>query len=310
MATQLYSTRKKQERGELYPDVFTYDHFPEPLKVQIFYLLERYITPDDSFLTDGIEEIEQKLKEEYGLFTLVNQTEYRDFVKKDPQSPFDYSETFPFNRIKAYFFQATNVDRLLDIVELLFRKFEFILEDQIKILNQRFREHGVGYAFENGQIIRKDNEFTHQQIIKPALLLLTNPVFANANAEFMQAHQHYRDGLLEEAIVACNKAFETTLKIICHKRGWPLEEKKQTAKPLLEMVMKNNLFGKEYLYGGFEKLTEYLQAFVAKTRNKDSAHGQGTEKREISEHLAEFIIAETANALRLFIKAYEHSSHP
>lgn len=64
--------------------------------------------------------------------------------------------------------------------------------DAIEEINARFEQHSVGYQFENGQIIRVDSKLTHAEIIKPALVLLTAPLFSKANEDFMTAHRHYR----------------------------------------------------------------------------------------------------------------------
>jgi hypothetical protein len=67
-------------------------------------------------------------------------------------------------------------------------------------LNARFQEHGVGYAFEGGEIIRVDSQLLHAEAVKPALILLGAPEHAGAQAEFLTAHEHYRHGREKEAL--------------------------------------------------------------------------------------------------------------
>ena len=66
--------------------------------------------------------------------------------------------------------------------------------DALAEVNERFRQHGVGYQYEQGEIIRVDSQFVHSEVVKPALALLSAPEFADANAEFRRAHEHYRAG--------------------------------------------------------------------------------------------------------------------
>lgn len=84
--------------------------------------------------------------------------------------------------------------------------------DAIEEINGRFEQHSVGYQFENGQIIRVDSKLTHAEIIKPALVLLTAPLFSKANEDFMTAHRHYRANEFKDCVTAAKRAFESMLK--------------------------------------------------------------------------------------------------
>src|ERR1019366_1526163 len=79
-------------------------------------------------------------------------------------------------------------------------------------LNARFREHGIGYQYESGEIIRVDSQLIHSEVVKPALTLLTAPEYEGANAEFLKAFEHYRKGDTKECLNECLKAFESTMK--------------------------------------------------------------------------------------------------
>lgn len=91
-------------------------------------------------------------------------------------------------------------------------------EQAIEEVNARFRQHGIGYQFESGEIVRVDSEIVHQAVVRPTLQLLRHKRFALANAEFLGAHEHYRHGRLGEAINECLKAFESVLKVICAEK--------------------------------------------------------------------------------------------
>jgi len=62
----------------------------------------------------------------------------------------------------------------------------------VEELNERFREHGVGYQFEELKIVRVDSQVLHAEVVKPALHLLSESAFSGANADFLKAHEHYR----------------------------------------------------------------------------------------------------------------------
>ena len=67
-----------------------------------------------------------------------------------------------------------------------------IANSAISNVNHRFREHGIGYEYVEGRMIRMDNEYTHTEIVKPALGILHRKEFEGAREEFLRAHTHYR----------------------------------------------------------------------------------------------------------------------
>src|SRR5262249_34358084 len=97
-------------------------------------------------------------------------------------------------------------------------------ENAVAELNTRFQERGIGYQYESGEMIRVDSQLIHSEVVKPILCLLTAKEYAGANAEFLKAFEHYRKGDSKECLNECLKAFESTMKSICKKRGWPYNE--------------------------------------------------------------------------------------
>ena len=57
-------------------------------------------------------------------------------------------------------------------------------------LNARFREYGIGYQYENGEMVRIESQFIHAEVVKPAPVLPTAKEYAEANAEFLKALEH------------------------------------------------------------------------------------------------------------------------
>lgn len=114
-------------------------------------------------------------------------------------------------------------------------------KEAIEELNQRFKEHGVGYQFTDGKIFRVDSAFIYTEAVIPALVVLRDPEYKNAQDEFLSAFEHYRHGRSEESLVDCCKAFESTMKIICQKRGWPFDPLRSTASALVQSCLDNGL---------------------------------------------------------------------
>ena len=173
----------------------------------------------------------------------------------------------------------------------------------IKELNQRFRENGVGYQYENNQIIRVDSEFIHAEAVKPALQLLSNPIYKGAQEEFLSAHEHYRHGRYDSALTDCLKAFESTMKIIIHKRSWVCD-KSATSKRLVDCCLTNELIPK-FWTDQFNSLSNILTSSIGTPRNKLSGHGKGNDEIEVPEHLIQYVLHMTASTIVFLIKAEE-----
>lgn len=140
-------------------------------------------------------------------------------------------------RCQSFLLNAYNSDDVLDIIELSFRVIDRVLrnsgydyrmaskvdqdpDDAIAELNQRFREHGIGYQFEGGVLVRVDSQFVHDQAVKPALALLHEAGFQGPSEEFIAAFDKHRKGDSKGAIADALKAFESTMKAICDARKW------------------------------------------------------------------------------------------
>jgi hypothetical protein len=197
----------------------------------------------------------------------------------------------------------TPIDHLLDLIEFTFYQIEKVIplilqnpqwrnelnvtqfaEDAISELNHRFREHAIGYQYNNGQIIRVDSGFIHAEVVVPALSLLSSHHFKGAEQEFRSAHEHYRKEDYKEAIVDALKAFESAMKTICEECRWDYD-KGAGAKDLINVVLKNGLIP-QYLQTHLSSLRSVLEAGVPPVRNKTSGHGQGSQPISVPEYLA------------------------
>ena len=285
------------KRGKPTPDVYEYV-LPAPLRVQILRIV-------DSALASPLRNIKSKpllygllhtaLAHEYGLLQLAQ-------GNSDAQ------------RIQT-FILTDDSDRVLDLIEHVLRlvvdpKVRFYRlsdpSEAIDELNSRFRQHGVGYQIEGRDkdvmVVKVDSTYAHPEIVKPALTVLRAPHFKGAEAEFQKAHEHYRHQRHEEAINECLKALESTLKVICGRRGWQFDES-DTASKLIAHVFSNGLVP-GYLEGQFGGLRGVLEAGVPTIRNRSGGHGAGATPRDVPEHLVAYVLHLTAAAI-LFLAESE-----
>ena len=307
----IFSKRQKKLRGET-PDVYTYDDLPDPLRVQIVHIwTDTLVTYQHGHIRKAEEAykfIVESLCNEYGVFQLARTasgTVYRDGRYVD--------------ELQSFFLQEKDVEKALDAVELSFRviaignppltgrNYAFKrADDAIKELNHRFKEHGVGYQFANGQIIRIDSEFIHAEIVKPALKLLGQKHYAGAQQEFFKAHEHYRKGDAKAALAECLKAFESIMKAICEKRGWSCSSN-APAKHLIQACFENGLIP-SFWQSHYSSLRSLLESSVPTGRNKLGAHGQGTIPVSVPSHLVAYMLHMTASAIVFLAEAEKNLS--
>nr|WP_314764746.1 hypothetical protein [uncultured Neisseria sp.] len=297
--TDLFFKRAKKERGEL-PDIYQYDKLPEKLKIQIVHIWKGSIGEDYSNIYDSSDNIKYYenvyniLCKELGVFQLGVGNTY-------------------FQQIGNYFLKDDDVEISLSIIELMmwcidaYYKNKYYSKDDfqkiIDELNERFKENGIGYQYENKKIIRIDSQYLHTEAVKPALTLLGNPIYQGAQQEFLNAHEHYRHQRYQEAMIDCLKAYESTLKIILKKRKWEYKDT-DTADALTGKIMQKGLIP-DYWQQYFKSLKNTLTSGVPTARNKEAGHGQADEIRNIPDYLASYILHITASAIVFLIKAEE-----
>ena len=297
----LFSKRQKRLRGDI-PDVYIYDELPGPLRVQIVHLWSRALDKRGQYgQVSSYDTIASILCEEYGYFRLPG-------------------EKYPSNRhdeLIAFFLGETDIERVLDAIELSFR---YINYDQIRNagfhdgpelaetakdvtndLNSRFKEHGIGYQFVDGRIVRVDSEYLHSEAIRPALRVLRQKRYAGTQQEFLSAHHHYRKGETKEALNDCLKAFESVMKAICDSRRWNYPSN-VTASGLIDICMKKELIP-AFWQSHYSSLRNTLESGVPTARNKQSAHGQGTTPESVPDHLAAYVLNMTASAIVFLAEA-------
>jgi hypothetical protein len=300
----LFSKRQKRLRGDV-PDVYQYEDINNNFRVQVVHIIRDTFGRDHSYGTQhsstAFHEIHQILCKEYGVFTLK---EYEDN---------------DFNRIYNYFLSVQDYEKALDIIELSFKVIDKIVrgnqyqrdtyeikttpDEAINELNERFKEHGIGYQFESGELIRIDSQIIHADVVKPTLNILKNQIYAGANEEFLKAHEHYRNNRNQECLNECLKSFESVLKAICSKNNWEYSQN-DNANKLITICFNNNLIP-DYLKSQFTSLQSLFTSGVPTIRNRNSGHGQGVEKRSVTNEMTSYMLHLTATNILFLTKQEE-----
>lgn len=315
MPFETYSKRMKLLSASGQADVYQYDNFPVAFRVQAVYIIRAAIgeyvsnisadrrTWQGRFVSNmDWKVIHDILAEEEGVFSLTDRS-------ANPQASVTQR------------LLTGSASQVLDTIELTFRFINGVIrrtlgeryndsspitrlpDDAISDLNARFREHNIGFEYFEGELIRKDSEYLHEETVKPALSLLNDSNFSGPQDEFLRAHAHLRAGEYQDAIVDANNAFESTMKAICNLRRWTYDEK-ATAKDLNNIMFDKALIP-VYLTSHFDHLRLVLEAGLPTVRNKTSTHGQGSVPVAIPEYLAAYAMHLAAANIVLLVEAYK-----
>lgn len=291
------------KRNKPAPDIFVYDKLPEKLRAQVVHLLEGAIGRQWT----GWEELAKAIAREHGLLELP--TRQRPSLSTWDRHDFCVD-------CMNYVLQA-EPEHALDLIEVAVRVLDRGLrndphhqhnrrekpDDAIDELNRRFRENGVGYAYEDGMIARIDSQLLHSEAVKPAIALLRTKGFSGPNEEFMSAHEHFRHGRVEAAITDACKAFESTMKAICDQRKWSYDKARATAGDLIKIVVEKGLVPK-YSDEQLQHLSKVLIG-VATLRNKNGGHGAGAQPRDVPEHYAAYALHLAASNIVFLVECHE-----
>jgi hypothetical protein len=313
---ETYSKRRKNAEKAGTPDVYQYDLLPEPLRVQIIHVwndtIGAYFPKAGSSYTSMYASqspankwwsyIHDALAREQGVFHLAG-------------DPYSYAD----ERCRTYLMTA-DTSGALDIIDLSFRVVDKVIratdqyathrarisqsaDEAIEELNHRFLEHGVGYQYIEGTLVRVDSQFVHAEIVKPALALLNAPGFEGPEEEFVRAFVHYRHSRHKEAVAEALKSFESTMKAICKARKWAVAPN-ATAKPLMDTLFDKGLIPSE-LASHFAGLRSAMESGLPTISNRTSRHGQGAVPTSIPPHFAAYALHLAASNIILLIEAHK-----
>jgi len=306
----LYSKRKKRQESQGQVDVYQYDLIPERLRIQIAKIMEdamgRWRPPSDNLYrrTSPSSEfwvfVHDTIAKELGVWSLG------DGISSPEQRCIQH-------------LTSAGTDEVLDIIELSFRVIDHAIrrlgpdarenasikqdpDEAIEELNQRFREHGVGYQYLEGEIVRIDSQFLHTEAVKPALELLNGAGFTGPADEFLRAFDHHRKGEKKEAIADALSAFESTMKAICGARGWKYAAK-DTAQPLINNLFQHGLIPAE-LQSHFSGFRAAMEAGLPTLANP-IRHGQGSTPVSVPEHFVAYALHLTASNIVFLVECHK-----
>jgi len=139
------------------------------------------------------------------------------------------------------------------------------VESEIWLFGRRRKRPVV--EVEYPRVILRDQQAVHQDVIQPALELLSDKSLEVANSEMLKAHIALRRGDFEDAITLSSSSFESLLKTICKIKKWPFDPDSDTCSKLVSICRSHGLFPSFY--------SPSLEA-VGTVRNKlGDAHGRG-----------------------------------
>ena len=168
-------------------------------------------------------------------------------------------------------------------------------------LNQRFKFAGVGYQFVEGKLVRIDSTVAHEEMVKPALVLLGRKGFAKADEQYRAAHDHCRRNEYPQAITEAGKAFESALKAICVAKGWEYENRAR-ASDLVKVVVKNGLFP-EWLDKGITAYVAMISTGLPEVRNNVGPHGTAPDAAPVGAYLARYALHMSAANILMVAEA-------
>lgn len=309
---ETFSKRQKRLEQAGLQDVYQYDVLPEAFRVQVILIWRSAI---GKFSALGNYSSGSPTNKHWAFIHDTLARELGRFILSD--RPADPSEM-----CQQYLLSA-NTNGALDIIELSFRVIDHDVrklhplalqaaqitqtaDKAIEELNHRFREHGIGYQYVEGKIVRVDSEFVHADIVKPALSLLHEEGFDGPAEEFINAFDHYRHDRYKEAVAEASKSFESTMKAICKARSWKVAAN-ATAIPLIDALLKNGLIPPQ-LESHFSGLRSAMESGLPTLGNSTSRHGQGPDPVSIPPHFASYALHLCASNIVFLVQA--HKSAP
>lgn len=285
---ELYSDSKRNLKTV---DIFVYDDVPEQFKNNIFYFIK------DNLNNMELSHIYRDIIKEHGLKRNIKETYLND--------PTVFAESF-VSGFENLIDSEDNIDFYLDLIVLFLNIKNDNKKEIIVSLNKILYKYSLGYQIDivKDQVIRVDSKHIYQESIQKVLLLLNDIQFENVDDEYRKAYEELKNGNYEGVLVEANKAFESTMKIICELKEYGLPTK-HTASALIAHLKKNN-FIENFQTDKFNGLAKTLES-VSMMRNNQAGHGQGIKKRELSSIFAEYALQVTASNILLLIGIYNES---
>lgn len=295
---ELYSVRNNPK----ITDVYEYEVISEKCRTQISFILMDIIKLMGTNTKVTLNQLDLDLRKELGILQfIIEGDDYGNVLVYMLSCDnityldcLDYIMNYFFNHIvhseKSRYFVYPSVAKEFDT--------------QIELLNHRFQQNSIGYEVIEGQLVRIDNKFVHAEVIKNAIHLLSENEFSAVSEEFLKAHEHYRQGNYKDAIVNAGKAFESTMKTICSKRGYQYDAQRDTANTLIKRLFDNE-FIPPYMQSHFQGLKQALENSTHVLRNKNGGHGQGDEILDVDDSIVRYTLNLCATNIVFLVERYK-----
>ena len=288
------------------PDHYTYDDMPAELRQKIVFRMDD--TLDLREVVWGY--IEKTLTREYGRPFLVNgpnpERNVTEFLKKcEPKEAVDVVEIF-LNEIKSSPFPHPP---LPPRPNLPFPPRPISFEDNLRHINEIFREHGVGYEFleESGKrvtAVRIDSKYLHEKAIKKSMKLLYDVNFDGPLKEFDDAIEALDNQDFDGAVTLANKAFESTMKAILQELQYPFDQNWAASK-LISALADADVIPSRFLSFS-DGIRKVLEAGLPAMRNAPGvSHGSGRDPKDIERSYAQFALSLCGSYVVFLIERYE-----
>jgi hypothetical protein len=307
---ELYSRRKKAAERAGQPVELRYDALPNFLRKQIAMTWDSGIGcyyPGYKFVDDPPPCANEYWRLMYDMMNNLSEPFHQYIVADNP-----------YQTCTAFLLTHADVDECLDIIEISCRILAGIADvrgeredrgatvsalNALERINDCFTREGVGYQFSKGSIVRIDSALIHAEVVQPALGLLVGDIFKEANSDFMDALRHYRHGDFKDTVTAANRAFESTLKAICHVRSWEYRPGDR-ASELIIAVHKNGLFAGQPVLG-VETYVSMMKMGLPGVANNFGRHGRDPEANPVPDFIAAYALHLMAANILMLMNAHK-----
>lgn len=304
MVYELFSRRNSTK---LKSDVYEYEHIPHNFRTQFAMLISEVVNEFKSgYWTKSSRFWELMVKEiqiELGLLKLSNNVRYT--LSKD-----NY-----VNNVMSFLLTTDN-KTALDVMDLLvfyhhaYSITEYSVKEKwqeaINRINRKLKENSLGYEIVENQLIRIDNQFIHNEVVKNAIHLLQEHQFHAVSEEFLKAHEHYKQGDYKDAVVNAGKSFESTMKTICSKNGYKYDAQRDTANTLIKHLFDNELIP-SYMQNHIQGLKQALENSAHVLRNKNGGHGQGDVIVDVDDSIVRYTLNLCATNIVFLVERYKET---
>lgn len=280
---KLFSERRREVEGKEEMDYYIFDQVPVEARNKFCYVVQ------DTFEILARAEL---------IFYEWNRSRVHNLLRDVVLRKYGFGQ-LPGGNLFGYIHQC-GVDELLDFLELFLTvaincvdhpdNYTAVVNAQDRI-NHIFKEHKLGYEMVNGQVVRVDSLYLHQEVVKEAITLLHAEGFDGPLGEFQKAIELYDKGerFFAEAITNANKAFESTMKAICEKHGIPYDPDRDTAKMLISKMYEHG-FLMPYLQQFSDHFRLMMESGLPTVRSREGAHGAGLDPKEVSRSITRFAL--------------------